>query len=187
MTIGQPKLPTMKEQEAHFATHIPYAAWCQACVASRAKEDKRELRDENVDVGRNVIQLDFFFAYTGKDRQVAERSDRFGTCLIMTSLETKAIHVVPIPSKGSASLKTVTEEVIRFSLENASRDPCVFQGDSERAMRQVLRTVQQVRTVMGLPCEIRLTGGGQRKSNGQAGRTWSADDSIAGKLSWIIC
>ena len=44
----------------------------------------------------------------------------------------------------------------RYSLENASRDPCVFQGDSERAMRQVLRTAQQVRTVMGLPCEIRL-------------------------------
>ena len=58
--------------------------------------------------------------------------------------------------KGTASLKYITEEVIRFSLENASRDPCVFQGDSERAMRQVLRTAQQVRTVMGLPCEIRL-------------------------------
>ena len=46
----------------------------------------------------------------------------------------------------------------------------MFQGDSERAMRQVLRTVQQVRTVMGLPCEIRLTGSGQHESNGQAER-----------------
>ena len=180
MTLGQPKLPTMKEQEARFVTRIPYAAWCQACVASRAKEDKRELRDEKVDVRRNVIQLDFFFTYTGEDRQlddkppekVAERSDQFGTCLIMTSSETKAIHVVPVPSKGTASLKTVMEEVIRFSLENSSRDPCIFQGDSERAMRQTLRTVQQVRTVMGLPCEIRLslTGSGQRESNGQAER-----------------
>ena len=41
MTLGQPKLPSLKDQEAHFVTHIPYAAWCQACVAS-AKEDKRE-------------------------------------------------------------------------------------------------------------------------------------------------
>ena len=178
MTLGQPKLPSLKDQEAHFVTHTPYAAWCQACVASRAKEDKRELREEKPDLGRNVIQLDFFFTYTGEDRRldekppdkVAERSDQYGTCLIMTSSETKAIHVVPIPSKGSASLKTVVEEVIRFSLENSSRDPCVFQGDSERAMRQVLRTVQQVRTVMGLPCEIRLTGSGQHESNGQAER-----------------
>ena len=37
-------------------------------------------------------------------------------------------------------------------------------------MRQVLRTVQQVKTVMGLPCEIRLTGSGQHESNGQAER-----------------
>ena len=42
-----------------------------------------------------------------------------------------------------------------------------FQEDSERAMRQILRSVQQVRTVMGLPCETRLTGSGQRASNGQ--------------------
>ena len=67
--------------------------------------------------------------------KVAERSDQFGTCLVMTSSETKAIHVVPIPTKGTASLKTITEEVIRFSLENSGRDPCIFQGDSERSMR----------------------------------------------------
>ena len=43
MTLGQPKLPPMKEQEAHFVTHLPYVPWCQACVASRAKEDNREV------------------------------------------------------------------------------------------------------------------------------------------------
>ena len=68
MTLGQPKLPSLKDQEAHFVTHIPYAAWCQACVASRAKEDKHELREEKPDLGRNVIQLDFFFTYTGETR-----------------------------------------------------------------------------------------------------------------------
>lgn len=42
MTLGQPKLPSWPEQELHFVTHWPYAPWCQACVASRAKEDKRK-------------------------------------------------------------------------------------------------------------------------------------------------
>lgn len=35
MTLGQPKLPPMKDQEVRFATHIPYAPWCQACVAGK--------------------------------------------------------------------------------------------------------------------------------------------------------
>ena len=37
-------------------------------------------------------------------------------------------------------------------------------------MRQILRSVQQVRTIMGLPRETRLTGSGQHASNGQAER-----------------
>ena len=28
--------------------------------------------------------------------KVAERSDQYGACLVMTSSETKAVHVVPI-------------------------------------------------------------------------------------------
>ena len=141
--LGQPKLPSRKDQEAHFVAHIPYAPWCQACVASRAKEDHYVAREEKEDLGKNLIQLDFCYTYTGEEKRmedtpvdkVAERSDQFGTCLVMTSSETKAIHVVPIPTKGTASLKTITEEVIRFSLENSGRDPCIFQGDSERSMR----------------------------------------------------
>ena len=176
--LGQPKLPSRKDQEAHFVTHIPYAPWCQACVASRAKEDHYMAREEKEDLGMNLIQLDFCYTYTGEEERmdetpvdkVAERSDQFGTCLVMTSSETKAIHVVPIPTKGTASLKTITEEVIRFSLENSGRDPCIFQGDSERSMRQILRSVQQVRAVMGLKCEVRLTGSGQHASNGQVER-----------------
>lgn len=39
-------------------------------------------------------------------------------------------------SKGIASRKTVTEEV---PFENASMDACVLQGDSERAIWQMLR------------------------------------------------
>ena len=63
--------------------------------------------------------------------KVKERSDQFGTCLVMAALETKAVHVAPVPTKGTASLKTVTE-VIRFSLKNSSIDPVVFQGGPER-------------------------------------------------------
>ena len=47
-------------------------------------------------------------------------------------------------------------------------DSCIFQGDGERAMGQLLRSVQQVRAIMGLPCEVRMTHTNQHASNGQA-------------------
>ena len=96
--------------------------------------------------------MEFFCTYTGEEKRmdearvdkVTERADQFGTCLVMASSETKTVLVVPFPSKGTASLKTVTEEVARFSLETSSMDGCIFQGDGERAMRQLLRSVQFV-------------------------------------------
>ena len=50
LTLGQPKLPSRKDQEAHFVTHIPCAPWCQACV--RAEEDKRIAREEKEQSGK---------------------------------------------------------------------------------------------------------------------------------------
>lgn len=51
-------------------------------------------KGDKVDRGKNVIQLDFFFTYTGEEQRlderppdkVAERSDQFSTRLIMTSI-----------------------------------------------------------------------------------------------------
>ena len=31
VTIGQPKLASLADQERHFVTHMPHAGWCQAC------------------------------------------------------------------------------------------------------------------------------------------------------------
>ena len=116
VTLGQPKLPSLAEQALHFVTHWPYAPWCQACVACRAKEDHYKNVGEKEDMGKNIIQLDFFYTYTGDEGRldetpvgkVQERQDQYGTCLVAVSSETKSIHVVPVPTKGSASLKTVS-------------------------------------------------------------------------------
>ena len=102
--------------------------------------------------------------------KVVKRQDRHGTVLVMTNSETKGIHAVPVPSTGSASLKTITEEIVRFALENSVRDACIIQADSKRATRQILRFVQQVRNVLGMKTEIRFTGAGQHASNGQVER-----------------
>ena len=192
VTLGQPKLPSLAEQELRNVTHWPFASWCQACVASRSKEDKHEKSDNKEDIGKNIIQIDFCYTYTGEEDRsekpvqdkVVERQDQHGTVLVMTSSETKAIHAVPVPSKGSASLKTITEEIVRFALENSARDACIIQADSERATRQILRSVQQVRNALGMKTEIRLTGAGQHASNGQVERAVQTVRKMANCLRW---
>ena len=100
----------MAEQELRNVTHWPFASWCQACAASRSKEDKHEKSENKEDIGKNIIQIDFCYTYTGEEdrsekpvqEKVIERQDQHGTVLIMTSSETKAMHAVPVPTKGAA-------------------------------------------------------------------------------------
>ena len=33
-----PKLPTQKEVDEHYLTHLPYRNWCPICVKSKGKE-----------------------------------------------------------------------------------------------------------------------------------------------------
>ena len=69
-------------------------------------------------------------------------------------------------SRGSISLKQVTEEIVTSSGQSV-----ILQADGERSTRQILRAVQHCRAQLGLSTEIRTTGKGQHASNGQAERT----------------
>ena len=53
-------------------THWPHAPWCQACVARRAKEDHCKNVNEKEDIGKNIIQLDFFHTHTGEEGRLDE-------------------------------------------------------------------------------------------------------------------
>ena len=35
--LPEPVLPAWEEQERHFLTHLPKAAWCEACTAGKSK------------------------------------------------------------------------------------------------------------------------------------------------------
>ena len=56
----------------HNLIHIPFASWCQCCVATRAKEDARreEERGDRKDRGKSVISFDYGFTYMqGEDEE----------------------------------------------------------------------------------------------------------------------
>ena len=49
--------------ELHSTTHIPFRAWCSACVASRAKEDPhwRKRIEDAQEKGHDIVSFDFGF------------------------------------------------------------------------------------------------------------------------------
>ena len=65
--------------------------------------------------------------------KVVERLDQYGAVLVMTPFERKAMHAAPFPTKGTASLKTITGKIVRFAFENAARYACILQADGEWA------------------------------------------------------
>lgn len=175
-----PKLPSRVDQDIHNLTHIPFASWCQCCVATRAKEDARrdEERGDKKDRGKSVISFDHGFTFM----QGEEEEKQFGTCLYIAESETKAVHAVPVLAKGGVSLKQVTEEIVRFSMATSSRNSIILMADGERSTRQILRAVQHCRAQLGLHTEVRTTGKDQHQSNGQAERTVQSVRKLANCL-----
>ena len=173
-----PKRPDLEEQNRHNLTHWPFAPWCQACLATRSREEARKRdfkRDE--ERGKTVISFDFGYTFVDDDGvekerdQIEDADSQYGTALYAADLFTKAVLCVPVLSKGSVNLKLMVEELVRFSLEVAGGDPVIFQADGERSTKQLLRAIQHCRVQLGLRTDIRTTGSGQHQSNGQAERT----------------
>ena len=180
--IKAPKLPSPKEQEEHALTHLPFAAWCEACLATRSREDPRE--KDAIAHEIPVIAFDYGYAYTKENYELDERfevegreefiehpKDQFGAILVAAASETKAILAIPVSAKGSANLKMCVEELVRFGFHNSGPEGrVVYQADKERSCRQLLKAIQQVRAQLGLKTEIRTVGENQHQSNGQAER-----------------
>ena len=160
--IRAPKLPSPKEQGEHALTHWPFASWCEACLATRSREDPRE--KDSITHEIPVIAFDYGYTFTKENFELDERfevegrevflehpKDQFGTMLVAAASETKAVLAMPIASKGSANLKMCVEELVRFGFHNSGPDGrIVYQADKERSCKQLLKAIQQVRAQLGL-------------------------------------
>lgn len=45
VSIKVPKMPDRETQDHHNLTHIPFESWCEACLATRSKEDGHKLAE----------------------------------------------------------------------------------------------------------------------------------------------
>lgn len=90
--------PHEKTQQKHMLTHLPFAEWCQHCVAHRSRQD-RHVRDGSVKAG-GIPTVSFDFAYT---KAVGPGGDVQNTdtviALIMVDSSTNYTRYFPLQGK----------------------------------------------------------------------------------------
>eukprot|EP00971_Amphidinium_carterae_P235442 4672392-Amphidinium_carterae.1 len=91
-----PMEPSRKEREVHEANaHIPYRAWCAACIAGRGRADAHE-RSRPPDT--STVGLDY--AYLEPRAGAEAASDTAAPIIVVRDDLTKATFAEVLPSKG---------------------------------------------------------------------------------------
>ena len=63
--VGDPRLPSRKEVEEHYLTHVPYRNWCPHCVRGRGKDlDHRKAVEED----RRIREFSFDSCFPGDEK-----------------------------------------------------------------------------------------------------------------------
>ena len=70
--VRVPRAPTQKEIEAHDATHIPHAEWCEFCMAGRARNKPHRRRSKKTQFCTGEVDEEELEATGTPGRPVAE-------------------------------------------------------------------------------------------------------------------
>ena len=60
--MRDPGAPTRQEVELHNATHMPFRAWCPACVSGKARDRHHRIQSEQE---KGVVELVFDYGLLG--------------------------------------------------------------------------------------------------------------------------
>ena len=62
--IGDPRMPTQREVDDHYLTHLPYRNWCSICVRAKGKDmDHRSA----VEKERGLSEYCFDYCFPGDE------------------------------------------------------------------------------------------------------------------------
>ena len=142
LVAALPERPSEELVLIHEATRIPKAPWCEACIASRSREDNYDDSEPHREFP--VVSLDYMFT--------AAQDNPLATHLILVDSQTKFVQATAVDGKGGRSLKSCVEDVVR--LMNTLGYPRIgLRYDTEPAMKQIAAAVVATRLKMGLATE----------------------------------
>ena len=158
--LPMPKDVTPAERERHELTHLPKADWCEACCATKSKEDVRKKAALKDDDQRTIIHMDFGYI-TGESPEGKDKAP-YTAFLCAVDSQTKWTIAVPLPGKNKMNLKYVVRQLLNATAGNG--DVClIIRADQEPALKQIARTWQSSRAALKLKSEVQLVAVGQHQ------------------------
>ena len=106
-----PVIPTEEEIAEHNLTHLPFRAWCEACLASRA-QDTAHLSGGNASSfsssgSQTIPRVEMDYFYLGARGEQEEL-----TCLAICEKGSGAIAAAGSPAKGGKDAQYLVEFVL---------------------------------------------------------------------------
>ena len=131
--VNEPRLPSEQEQELHRLLHLPFATWCDLCVASKgAEEPHRGKKHGTAGLVDEVpvVQMDFFFI-----------ESLVGLSIYATELGIGSTSGVASKSVSTFAVNWATHI---FSFLGLSR--IILQTDAEASVRALAEKIAQKRS-----------------------------------------
>ena len=149
-------------QDHHNLTRVPFESWCEACLATRLKEDGHK---EQV-----VLAFDFAYTFANKNCESVPGERLKPEDFPRTVWGNVGGHNLRYQSGAGTTrackkrFSKPKECLVRFSLRNSQQEDLILQADGKRSCRQILKAVQQTRARLNLKTEIRAAGKEQHQS-----------------------
>ena len=100
--MRDPGAPTEEEIQAHNITHMPFRAWCPACVAGKAKG--RPHRQGEEEEKKGVPQIVFDYGFMGSDGDEETMAIQ-----VAKDRRSRMIFAHVVPRKGMSHIHGATE------------------------------------------------------------------------------
>ena len=174
----QPTEPTPEERRAHEATHCPYAAWCEHCVAFRGR-DAAHSEVKNSEDRIPCISFDYGFS----SRKEGEPKM---TALFVHDAQTGWRECFPVPAKGGICsgmnvLQYLASELCRL-IAFLGYSQVVLKSDPEPTCLALQQEVKKLRLGMGLRTVCQQVPEGSHQSNGGAEMCVHTIRQVAGSI-----
>ena len=144
VTLRVPEQPSEEERRQHALTHQPYRAWCEYCVANRARQDSHP--PAHAKAGSSIVSFDF-----GYVTRVCEQHKL--TCLFIHDQYTKMVHAVPTEQKADKSLKYLCTELVRFILY-LGHSSVTLRSDNEPSQLSLISATRKSLRSFGVECHV---------------------------------
>ncbi|CAE7197817.1 unnamed protein product, partial [Symbiodinium sp. CCMP2592] len=161
-----PKEPTPEQRRAHEAVHAPYEAWCQHCVAFKARDDMHKAANTD----RKFPVISFDYGFTGRSEEDGLHNKLAFLCL--HDSESGWREAIPVPGKagvhdGINVTSYLAAEICRL-LSMLGYSKVVLQCDPEPTCLKLRNEVRRMRLQLGLQTDVQQSAEESHQSNGGA-------------------